>query len=435
MNKESESKARSFNPHLRAKTANMKDLIADVVNQIEGYEDFYGLRKRKRKANDQATLERTVEAILCDLVLLHNDRIHDSLYLPLSNQVLRQASRYKGVALGKTLPSILQAMASEELDFISLEKGKTEFAIKDEELATAPIGGSRTRIAPSTRLLTRLHERQLQQADVKDDLDAECIILRAEKTTADLKADRSGAQVQYEDTEHTEALRQEVRAYNRWLADSDITCDAVGVNPNNRRLSRIYNNSDFDQGGRLYGGFWQGMSTQERLESISIGGDCVVELDYGQMSLTLFYAEAGQTPPTGDLYDLSEQGIGPEYRTGIKKITQAIINAQQVPKRFPKNTKRHCGKLKLKTIISAIEEKHSGIYPLMTSGIGMQMFRKESDLLMAVLLEMKNNGIVALPIHDAVIVADEHKDKAKDIMIRVFREQTGLTPQVTQEDE
>jgi len=435
LDRNSEPKSRAFNPHLRAKTPNMKNLIGDVVNQIEGYEEFYWLRKRKRKANDQETLERTVEAILCDLVLLHNDSIHDSLFRPLSNQVLRQASRYKGVALGKTLPSILQAMASEELDFITLEKGKTEFAIKDEELATAPIGGSRTRIAPSTRLLTRLHERQLQQADVKDDLDAECIILRAEKTTADLKADRSGAQVQYEDTEHTEALRQEVRAYNRWLADADITCDALGVNPNNRRISRIYNNSDFDQGGRLYGGFWQGMSTQERLESISIGGDCVVELDYGQMSLMLYYAEASKVPPTGDLYDLSEQGIGPEYRTGIKKITQAIINAQNVPTRFPKNTKKHCGKLKLNTIIRAVKEKHSGIYPLMTSGIGMQMFRKESDLLMEVLLEMKDKGIVALPIHDAVMVADEHKELAKDIMIRVFREQTGLTPQVTEEGE
>ena len=207
------------------------------------------------------------------------------------------------------------------------------------------------------------------------------------------------------------------------------------MNPNNRRIYRIYNNSDFDQGGRLYGGFWQGMSTQERLESISLGGDCVVELDYGQMSLMLYYAEASKVPPTGDLYDLSEQGIGTEYRTGIKKITQAIINAQNVPTRFPKNTKKHCGKLKLNTIIRAVKEKHSGIYPLMTSGIGMQMFRKESDLLMAVLLEMKDKGIVALPIHDAVIVADEHKELAKDIMIRVFREQTGLTPQVTEEGE
>ena len=134
MDRNSEPKSRAFNPHLRAKTANMKDLIADVVNHIEGYEDFYGLRKRKRKANDQATLERTVEAILCDLVLLQNDRFHDSLYLPLSNQVLRQASRYKGVALGKTLPGILEAMASEELGFLTQEKGKTEFAIRDDTL-------------------------------------------------------------------------------------------------------------------------------------------------------------------------------------------------------------------------------------------------------------------------------------------------------------
>ena len=56
------------------------------------------------------------------------------------------------------------------------------------------------------------------------------------------------------------------------------------MNTQDRYLKRIFNNSDFAQGGRLYGGFWQSMSSQERQEHVEIDEDSVVELDYGQMS-------------------------------------------------------------------------------------------------------------------------------------------------------
>ena len=59
----------------------------------------------------------------------------------------------------------------------------------------------------------------------------------------------------------------------------------------------------------------------------------------------------------------------------------------------------------------------------------MQLFRKESDILVDVLEALRSVGIVALPVHDAVIVMDEHKK----IMIvkKVFKDHTGITPQVT----
>ena len=59
----------------------------------------------------------------------------------------------------------------------------------------------------------------------------------------------------------------------------------------------------------------------------------------------------------------------------------------------------------------------------------MQLFRKESDILVDVLESLRSIGIVALPAHDAVIVMDEHKK----IMIvkKVFKDHTGITPQVT----
>ena len=76
-------------------------------------------------------------------------------------------------------------------------------------------------------------------------------------------------------------------------------------------------------------------------------------------------------------------------------------------------------------------QKHPEIYPQLTSGIGMQLFREESDILVDVLEALRSVGIVALPIHDAVVVRDDNSDKAKAVMKKVFKEHTGITPDVT----
>ena len=78
--------------------------------------------------------------------------------------------------------------------------------------------------------------------------------------------------------EATIALRQQMTDINAWLDTADITCSHPQVDPAQRRLRRIFNNSDFAQGGRLYGGFWQAMSSDERQEHILIEDDCCVEL-------------------------------------------------------------------------------------------------------------------------------------------------------------
>jgi hypothetical protein len=66
----------------------------------------------------------------------------------------------------------------------------------------------------------------------------------------------------------------------------------------------------------------------------------------------------------------------------------------------------------------------------MTSGIGMQLFRKKSNILVDVLEALRSIGIVALSAHDAVIVMDEHK-KQLMIMKKIFKDHTGITSQVT----
>ena len=423
------NKARAFNPFLCAKTNKLLELIAEVQTQMSGYEAFHQTRKRARRAADQVTFERTVEAILCDLcsvVLEPTD--HDCVHLPLSNKTLRTKSRYKGTALGKTLPDILKIMAAPEMDFVVVEKGHSSFKIVDDELNVAFAGGQQTIVQPGPKLLSRIERFSIRRGDIGPAPEEEVIILRAPKNHSNSMAEYE----EYEDDQTTLALRDQMIAINAWLEGADISCSHPDVNPTHRRLRRIFNNSDFAQGGRLFGGFWQRMSSDERLEHIRIEDDCCVELDYGQMSLMILYGLTGHTPPKGDLYDLSGEGIPATYRKGIKKVIQAVINSSKVPTRMPGGVRKHIpSSYSIQDILKAVERKHPAIFAKMTSGIGMQLFRKEADILVDVLTALKAKGVVALPIHDAVIVMDEHQEVARKVMIEVFEEHMGLTPQVT----
>ena len=423
-------KARAFNPFLCAKSDKLLELIKEVQTQMSGYEAFHQKRKRARRAADQITYERTLEAILCDLCAVALEPEHNSLHLPLSNKVLRSKSRYKGTALGKTLPDILTMMSAPEMDFVQVQKGHSTFEVVDDDLNVAFVGGRQTILTPGPKLLSRIERFDITKGDLGPAPEEEVLILRSPKRHANSIAEYE----EYEDDQTTLALRQQMRDINTWLHTADINCSHPQVNPAQRRLRRIFNNSDFAQGGRLYGGFWQAMSSDERQEHIRINQDAVVELDYGQMSLLLLYAEAQaqEQMPSGDLYDLSEYGIPVSCRPSIKKVMQAIINSPALPKRLPKGARKHVpSRISMRELLTAVEQKHPAIFPLMTSGIGMQLFRTEADILVGVLEALRCQGIVALPIHDAVLVADADKDTTMRIMKEVFKDYTGLTPQVS----
>jgi hypothetical protein len=150
------------------------------------------------------------------------------------------------------------------------------------------------------------------------------------------------------------------------------------------------------------------------------------------MSLAILYGLTGTKPPEGDLYDLSAEGIPTDYRKGIKKVIQALINSSKVPTKMPKGVRKLIpSRYNIKDILEAVARKHPAIYPQMTSGIGMQLFREESDILVEVLEALRSEGIIALPVHDAVIVMEEHKQTTITIMKKVFKDHTGITPQVT----
>ena len=255
------NKARPFNPFLCAASDEMRALLLEVQQQVEGYESHYKLRKRARKAADQETFERILESLICDLCISVLQPQYDAIYLPLSNQVLRSKSRYKGLALGKTLPNIIDVLIAEEMGFAGLKKGYSKFKIGDENLNIAFVGGQQSTLWAGEKLLSRIKRFDISYDDIRQDKTEEVIIVRAVKE----KAETKGKLVEYIDTNETNNLRDEIKEINSWIQSSSITSDQDSINSFDTRLRRIFNNNDINHGGRLYGGFWQYMTSTDRL--------------------------------------------------------------------------------------------------------------------------------------------------------------------------
>ena len=163
-----QTKARALNPFLAAKSDKLKDLITEVRIKFEDYEHSHQIRKRARRKADQRTFERIIEAIICNLCLVHFDKQYEAVHLPLTNKVLGKASRYKSPVLGKTLPSILNIMTAPEMALASLTKGHKTFRIIDQHLNVAPAGGVQSTLEPGPSPTSRLSRSAPQLLSMKE---------------------------------------------------------------------------------------------------------------------------------------------------------------------------------------------------------------------------------------------------------------------------
>jgi hypothetical protein len=106
--------------------------------------------------------------------------------------------------------------------------------------------------------------------------DPEVLVLRSRKDWRTGKADA----MDYTDTATTRRLRRQVHRINRYLSAAPIfllpdamarTDDGQPLDPTRRTVRRIFNNGNWDQGGRLYGAFWETMRREDRFRLLRIG--------------------------------------------------------------------------------------------------------------------------------------------------------------------
>ncbi|WFS00895.1 hypothetical protein [Rhizobium tumorigenes] len=81
-------------------------------------------------------------------------------------------------------------------------------------------------------------------------------------------------------------------------------------------------------------------------------------------------------------------------------------------------------------ITDAIEFHHADIADQFYLGTGHRIQFQESQIMVDVLLRVKRIGIVALPIHDAILVPASRVEIARQAMLEVFKDHVGLDGQV-----
>jgi hypothetical protein len=123
------------------------------------------------------------------------------------------------------------------------------------------------------------------------------------------------------------------------------------------------------------------------------------------------------------------------YRDGIKKIFNALLFAEKPLQRFPKDTKKlFYRNAKIQDVVRDLAEHHKSVGHLFYTRPGFKILFIESGILICVLLKLIKKNIVALPIHDAVIVPESAKDTVAQVMKETFSEHTGIQGQVHVEE-
>lgn len=422
-----EERDRRFNAYRYASSPETQKVVREAIDLVLSYEAHFKLRKNKRRAKDQTVFDLTVDAVLSDLMRHEALGYPQAIYVSRSNKVLGTKSRYRPAVYSKQFPYILDLLAKPEMGYIRQEVAQ---AIEGHRTSTV--------ILPGDRLLDRMAEHDIDETDLDEHPHSEVIILKQAKDADDFWDE--GGLAEYDDDEGTNRYRAELEGINRWLAAADLRFDPLGMEPPHatfdiraRRLRRIFTRGRFDSGGRLFGGFWQKLRKAERRRGLWIEGERAVELDYGQAGARILYGMAGHTPPGGDLYAF------PGYfkqRAGIKRVMSAMTFATSRLDRFPKETKRLFRKSdKIGEVVAEIERQHPLIKGYFHRGLGHDAQFIESQVLIEVIKTLKSDGIVALPIHDAIMVPASRVDRSKEVMLDAFHRLSGVEGLVTEERE
>jgi hypothetical protein len=260
--------------------------------------------------------------------------------------------------------------------------------------------------------------------------DTEVIHLRT-KTQDEGKAS-SSQQLPYDDTPMTNTFRAEVRRVNQHLKDHP--CRYTGqhrINLMQDHVTRIFNNGDWNQGGRLYG-YWPMNLPKGERHYLSVDSEPLADLDFGSCFVALLHVYDGTEfdPDAPDPFRIE----GYEYlRDVIKQCAYSILNAPRRIKNYPEDIAQEDGSrppLRWREMEELIFLHIPLFQQYAYTSVGLTLMRKESDILTAVLLDLIEQGIGFIPMHDGIMVPECKKEVTRYLMLKHYRAITGQGIQI-----
>lgn len=282
----------------------------------------------------------------------------------------------------------------------------------------------RTRLRPTLGFLNRLRAQGVTPSDIGVKPGGEPIVLKA-------KIGERGRKelVDYTDTSDTARLRQEVELITETLNRADVRLDGVAMPP--VFIQRIFQIDglqaphEFNRHGRLWGGFWQSLPKADR-GLIAIDNEPICDLDFKACFLNLAYVRMGAPLPVGDPYEI--EGLDASYRSALKKVCSALLFRDGTRRaRLPEQIRKELPTgWTMPKLIEALTVKHPAIAPLFGSGVGLEIMHTESQILVAALLDLAQQGVPALGMHDGLAVRRSQRDLAISAMRSASMVITGV---------
>ncbi|MET4219412.1 hypothetical protein ABIB00_004633 [Bradyrhizobium sp. LB14.3] len=412
-----QSKTMWFDPQLRAKSAELRETIRKLSDALCEHESASGLRKRARKDGDREKFAVAVEALACNLILLKAVATDALLAVPRSHNFIWQGTGRTNPVFGQHFLTSIDLLVSLGLITDKQRGYRVSAKVKVPSL-----------IGPTDRLVEHLPIAPPDWRDVHQIDDPVLVILKEGK---DIEG--RAAAIPFAETARTKKFANQIRRINKSLREADIEVigqssslsvgkDGQIIAPYRRSLRRIFNNGTWQHGGRLAGGFWMSMERSQR-ETIRVDGERIADVDYRQLFPRLAYVRAGQPQPEGDIYDVFGDSTG---RDGCKKLMNALLFADGPLGNWPEDTRQHFpAGTKLRPAIEMLTARHAPIAKLFGRGLGFQLMRIESDILIEVITYLASVGVTALPLHDAVLVAESKAEIAAKAMRDVFERWSG----------
>lgn len=409
-------------PELKALSAGL--LESYKANAAKG-------RQRAWRQDDLAAIKAIVDTILANIV--HSGLIHE-LQTPLAAPLAKSrkaASRYEREGLRK-LPDVVHELCA--AGCIGLDKSRVD-GIASSIWASPKLAAAIGAIKPTFGDLKRLPFEIIRlTTPVKQ---------YAKATNEDgevwAKPSARSDRVDYTDTSQTIRARRKLRALNTWLAQARLDFLKPGnkVDTTAAVLCRIFTipkgvpveDYGFDLHGRLYWGWWQGIGAEDR-QFITINGEHVADMDFSSMFPRLACLQAGfEFPPRADPYAVP--GVP---RENAKAALNAMLN-RKTPCRdheVPKDPET--GRPVLPTgwamgrFREALREAHGPrLLEVLEHGPrGLALMFAESELMMVLMEELKRRGIIALPMHDGVMVQERKAAETAKAMREVSCKVLGM---------
>ncbi|WP_315742424.1 MULTISPECIES: hypothetical protein [unclassified Bradyrhizobium] len=400
----------------RAAAPKLTASIETLTTDLQQCENERGLRKRARKAADEEKFARTVEAICCNFAAVVMFDASRAVTVKRANYASRHSPVYG--AHFKRVTGLMKECG--------LLTGTTGYHVPGFR------HGVPSTIHPTSAYWDRMPKPE-GWAELRLEDDNEPVVVKAadDGHCTLPPAEWLGARVSEmaRINQHLKAIPLAYAGLETIPPIEDTRRPTILLlSPHHRTVRRVFK-GNVEHGGRLYDGFWETMPRDQRFRKLSINGEPVVNVDFGQLFIRLAYAQANCQPPQGDLYDLTgrdcERDDWHSLREGRKRMVNAMLSGKPTLKQWPGNSATEKAEIrslfpegtKPSRVVASIEARHAAIAAeWFGRGRGLELHRLESDILVAVLLRLIDLKISALPLHDSVIVARSHGEAAWGVM-------------------